>query len=159
MDLETIDQQVEKIIQQRNLDVDALMQNIDRLPLYTIPQIERLLTNLPYQMQKVESEIVALEMLKDEAEMKCKRIEADYKLQSIAKKQAKELISENDRSAWVNSQPEVQDAQDRVLQVKGMIASKKLIFDRYERNFIAVRKLAALMNETENNMGVSQKYV
>lgn len=159
MDLETVDQQLEKIVKQRNIDVDSLIQNVDRLPVYTQPQIERLLTTLPYEMQKVESEITALEIMLDDVEVKCKRVEAEFKLKSIAKKQAKELLSENDRTAWVNSQPEVQEAQDKVIQIKGMLSAKKVVFNRYERNFVAVRKLASLINNTETNMGVSQKYV
>lgn len=159
MDLETVDQQLENIIKQRNIDVDSLIQNVDRLPVFTQPQIERLLTALPYEMQKVESEITALEIMLDDVEIKCKRIESDFKIKSIVKKQAKELLSENDRTAWVNTQPEVQEAQDKVLQVKGMLAAKKVVFNRYERNFVAVRKLASLINNTETNMGVSQKYV
>lgn len=159
MDLETVDQQLENIIKQRNIDVDMLIQNVDRLPVYTQPQIERLLTTLPYEMQRVESEITALEIMLDDVEIKCKRIESEFKIKSIAKKQAKELLSENDRTAWVNTQPEVQEAQDKVIQVKGMLSAKKVVFNRYERNFVAVRKLASLINNTETNMGVSQKYV
>lgn len=159
MDLETVDQQLENIIKQRNIDVDMLIQNVDRLPVYTQPQIERLLTTLPYEMQRVESEITALEIMLDDVEIKCKRVESEFKIKSIAKKQAKELLSENDRTAWVNTQPEVQEVQDRVMQVKGMLATKKVVFNRYDRNFVAVRKLASLINNTETNMGVSQKYV
>lgn len=159
MDLETVDEQLDKIIKQRNLDVDSLMQNVDRLPQFTQPQIEKLLTNLPYQMQKVEAEITALNIMLDDVTLKCKRVEAEYQLKSIARKESKELTSEGDRKAWVASQPEVQEAQDKVLQIKGMVSAKQVVFNRYDRNFTAVRKLASLINNTETNMGVSQKYV
>ena len=110
-------------------------------------------------MEEIESKIVALEMIFDEAQSRCKRIESHYKLLSIAKKQTKELLSEGDRTAWVNCQEEVQQAQDDVLKAKKALKEEQTLFNRLERNFIAVRKIASLVNLTNTVIDESQKYV
>ena len=110
-------------------------------------------------MEQVENKVVALEMIYDEAQSRCKRVESHYKLLSIAKKQSKELLSEGDRTAWVNCQKEVQEAQNDVLKAKKALKEEQTLFNRLERNFIAVRKIASLVNDTEIAIGGSQKYV
>ena len=98
-------------------------------------------------------------MIFDEAQSRCKRVESHYKLLSIAKKQTKELLSEGDRTAWVNCQEEVQKAQDDVLKAKKALKEEQTLFNRLERNFIAVRKIASLVNLTNTVIDESQKYV
>ena len=110
-------------------------------------------------MEQVENKVVALEMIYDEAQSRCKRVESHYKLLSIAKKQSKELLSEGDRTAWVNCQKEVQEAQNDVLKAKKALKEEQTLFNRLERNFIAVRKIASLVNLTNTVIDESQKYV
>ena len=80
-------------------------------------------------------------------------------LRYISKKQSKELLSEGDRTAWVNCQEEVQKAQDDVLKAKKARKEEQTLFNRLERNFIAVRKIASLVNLTNTVIDESQKYV
>lgn len=144
---------------QLTVPIEVLLKNIDFLPKLSIEQTEKLLTSLPYKMEEIESKIVALEMIYDEAQSRCKRIESHYKLLSISKKQSKELLSEGDRTAWVNCQEEVQKAQDDVLKAKKALKEEQTLFNRLDRNFIAVRKIASLVNLTNTVIDESQKYV
>lgn len=145
--------------EQLTVPIEVLLKNIDFLPKLSIEQTEKLLTSLPYKMEEIENKIVALEMIFDEAQSRCKRIESHFKLLSISKKQSKELLSEGDRTAWVNCQPEVQQAQDDVLKAKKALKEEQTLFNRLERNFIAVRKIASLVNITNTTIDESQKYV
>lgn len=155
-----IDERLQTVENEKlTVPIEVLLKNIDFLPKLTIDQVEKLLTSLPYKMEEIESKIVALEMIFDEAQSRCKRIESHYKLLSIVKKQSKELLSEGDRTAWVNCQEEVQQAQDDVLKAKKALKEEQTLYNRLERNFIAVRKIASLVNNTENAIGSSQKYV
>lgn len=155
-----IDERLQTVEEEKlTVPIEVLLKNIDFLPKLSIEQTEKLLTSLPYKMEEIESKIVALEMIFDEAQSRCKRIESHYKLLSIAKKQSKELLSEGDRTAWVNCQEEVQKAQDDVLKAKKALKEEQTLFNRLERNFIAVRKIASLVNLTNTVIDESQKYV
>lgn len=155
-----IDERLKTVEEEKlTVPIEVLLKNIDFLPKLSIEQTEKLLTSLPYKMEEVESKIVALEMIFDEAQSRCKRLESHYKLLSIAKKQSKELLSEGDRTAWVNCQEEVQKAQDDVLKAKKALKEEQTLFNRLERNFIAVRKIASLVNLTNTVIDESQKYV
>ena len=155
-----IDEQLQTVEENSiTVPIEVLLKNIDLLPKLTVDQTERLLTSLPYKMEQIENRIVALEMIYDEAQSRCKRVESRYKLLSISRKQAKELLSEGDRTAWVNCQDEVIEAQDDVLKAKKALKEEQTLFNRLERNFVAVRKIASLINNTETAMGSSQKYV
>lgn len=155
-----IDERLKTVEEEKlTVPIEVLLKNIDFLPKLSIEQTEKLLTSLPYKMEEIESKIVALEMIFDEAQSRCKRIESHYKLLSIAKKQSKELLSEGDRTAWVNCQEEVQQAQDDVLKAKKALKEEQTLFNRLERNFIAVRKIASLVNLTNTVIDESQKYV
>lgn len=155
-----IDERLQTVEEEKlTVPIEVLLKNIDFLPKLSIEQTEKLLTSLPYKMEEIESKIVALEMIFDEAQSRCKRIESHYKLLSIAKKQSKELLSEGDRTAWVNCQEEVQQAQDDVLKAKKALKEEQTLFNRLERNFIAVRKIASLVNLTNTVIDESQKYV
>ena len=155
-----IDERLKTVEEEKlTVPIEVLLKNIDFLPKLSIEQTEKLLTSLPYKMEEIESKIVALEMIFDEAQSRCKRLESHYKLLSIAKKQSKELLSEGDRTAWVNCQEEVQQAQDDVLKAKKALKEEQTLFNRLERNFIAVRKIASLVNLTNTVIDESQKYV
>lgn len=155
-----IDERLQTVEEEKlTVPIEVLLKNIDFLPKLSIEQTEKLLTSLPYKMEEIESKIVALEMIFDEAQSRCKRVESHYKLLSIAKKQTKELLSEGDRTAWVNCQEEVQKAQDDVLKAKKALKEEQTLFNRLERNFIAVRKIASLVNLTNTVIDESQKYV
>lgn len=155
-----IDERLQTVEEEKlTVPIEVLLKNIDFLPKLSIEQTEKLLTSLPYKMEEIESKIVALEMIFDEAQSRCKRVESHYKLLSIAKKQSKELLSEGDRTAWVNCQEEVQKAQDDVLKAKKALKEEQALFNRLERNFIAVRKIASLVNLTNTVIDESQKYV
>lgn len=155
-----IDERLKTVEEEKlTVPIEVLLKNIDFLPKLSIEQTEKLLTSLPYKMEEIESKIVALEMIFDEAQSRCKRIESHYKLLSIAKKQSKELLSEGDRTAWVNCQEEVQQSQDDVLKAKKALKEEQTLFNRLERNFIAVRKIASLVNLTNTVIDESQKYV
>lgn len=155
-----VDERLKTVEEEKlTVPIEVLLKNIDFLPKLSIEQTEKLLTSLPYKMEEIESKIVALEMIFDEAQSRCKRIESHYKLLSIAKKQSKELLSEGDRTAWVNCQEEVQQAQDDVLKAKKALKEEQTLFNRLERNFIAVRKIASLVNITNTVIDESQKYV
>ncbi len=155
-----VDERLKTVEEEKlTVPIEVLLKNIDFLPKLSIEQTEKLLTSLPYKMEEIESKIVALEMIFDEAQSRCKRIESHYKLLSIAKKQSKELLSEGDRTAWVNCQEEVQQAQDDVLKAKKALKEEQTLFNRLERNFIAVRKIASLVNLTNTVIDESQKYV
>lgn len=155
-----IDERLKTVEEEKlTVPIEVLLKNIDFLPKLSIEQTEKLLTSLPYKMEEIESKIVALEMIFDEAQSRCKRVESHYKLLSIAKKQSKELLSEGDRTAWVNCQEEVQKAQDDVLKAKKALKEEQTLFNRLERNFIAVRKIASLVNLTNTVIDESQKYV
>ena len=155
-----IDERLQTVEEEKlTVPIEVLLKNIDFLPKLSIEQTEKLLTSLPYKMEEIESKIVALEMIFDEAQSRCKRIESHYKLLSIAKKQTKELLSEGDRTAWVNCQEEVQKAQDDVLKAKKALKEEQTLFNRLDRNFIAVRKIASLVNLTNTVIDESQKYV
>lgn len=155
-----IDERLQTVEEEKlTVPIEVLLKNIDFLPKLSIGQTEKLLTSLPYKMEEIESKIVALEMIFDEAQSRCKRVESHYKLLSIAKKQTKELLSEGDRTAWVNCQEEVQKAQDDVLKAKKALKEEQTLFNRLERNFIAVRKIASLVNLTNTVIDESQKYV
>ena len=155
-----VDERLKTVEEEKlTVPIEVLLKNIDFLPKLSIEQTEKLLTSLPYKMEEIESKIVALEMIFDEAQSRCKRIESHYKLLSIAKKQSKELLSEGDRTAWVNCQEEVQQAQDDVLKAKKDLKEEQTLFNRLERNFIAVRKIASLVNLTNTVIDESQKYV
>lgn len=155
-----IDERLKTVEEEKlTVPIEVLLKNIDFLPKLSIEQTEKLLTSLPYKMEEIESKIVALEMIFDEAQSRCKRLESHYKLLSIAKKQSKELLSEGDRTAWVNCQEEVQKAQDDVLKAKKALKEEQTLFNRLERNFIAVRKIASLVNLTNTVIDESQKYV
>ena len=155
-----IDERLQTVEEEKlTVPIEVLLKNIDFLPKLSIEQTEKLLTSLPYKMEEIESKIVALEMIFDEAQSRCKRVESHYKLLSIAKKQSKELLSEGDRTAWVNCQEEVQKAQDDVLKAKKALKEEQTLFNRLDRNFIAVRKIASLVNLTNTVIDESQKYV
>ena len=155
-----VDERLKTVEEEKlTVPIEVLLKNIDFLPKLSIEQTEKLLTSLPYKMEEIESKIVALEMIFDEAQSRCKRIESHYKLLSIAKKQSKELLSEGDRTAWVNCQEEVQQDQDDVLKDKKALKEEQTLFNRLERNFIAVRKIASLVNLTNTVIDESQKYV
>ena len=155
-----VDERLKTVEEEKlTVPIEVLLKNIDFLPKLSIEQTEKLLTSLPYKMEEIESKIVALEMIFDEAQSRCKRIESHYKLLSIAKKQSKELLSEGDRTAWVNCQEEVQQAQDDVLKAKKALKEEQTLFNRLERNFIAVRKIASLVNLTNTVIDESLKYV
>lgn len=155
-----VDERLKTVEEEKlTVPIEVLLKNIDFLPKLSIEQTEKLLTSLPYKMEEIESKIVALEMIFDEAQSRCKRIESHYKLLSIAKKQSKELLSEGDRTAWVNCQEEVKQAQDDVLKAKKALKEEQTLFNRLERNFIAVRKIASLVNLTNTVIDESQKYV
>ena len=155
-----VDERLKTVEEEKlTVPIEVLLKNIDFLPKLSIEQTEKLLTSLPYKMEEIESKIVALEMIFDEAQSRCKRIESHYKLLSIAKKQSKELLSDGDRTAWVNCQEEVQQAQDDVLKAKKALKEEQTLFNRLERNFIAVRKIASLVNLTNTVIDESQKYV
>ena len=155
-----IDERLQTVEEEKlTVPIEVLLKNIDFLPKLSIEQTEKLLTSLPYKMEEIESKIVALERIFDEAQSRCKRIESHYKLLSISKKQSKELLSEGDRTAWVNCQEEVQKAQDDVLKAKKALKEEQTLFNRLERNFIAVRKIASLVNLTNTVIDESQKYV
>lgn len=155
-----IDERLQTVEEEKlTVPIEVLLKNIDFLPKLSIEQTEKLLTSLPYKMEEIESKIVALEMIFDEAQSRCKRVESHYKLLSIDKKQSKELLSEGDRTAWVNCQEEVQKAQDDVLKAKKALKEEQTLFNRLERNFIAVRKIASLVNLTNTVIDESQKYV
>ena len=155
-----IDERLQTVEEEKlTVPIEVLLKNIDFLPKLSIEQTEKLLTSLPYKMEEIESKIVALEMIFDEAQSRCKRVESHYKLLSISKKQSKELLSEGDRTAWVNCQEEVQKAQDDVLKAKKALKEEQTLFNRLDRNFIAVRKIASLVNLTNTVIDESQKYV
>ena len=155
-----IDERLQTVEEEKlTVPIEVLLKNIDFLPKLSIEQTEKLLTSLPYKMEEIESKIVALEMIFDEAQSRCKRVESHYKLLTIAKKQSKELLSEGDRTAWVNCQEEVQKAQDDVLKAKKALKEEQTLFNRLDRNFIAVRKIASLVNLTNTVIDESQKYV
>ncbi|MBQ9160934.1 MAG: hypothetical protein IJ122_06390 [Methanobrevibacter sp.] len=157
-ELQSIDNKIKKVEEEKaSIPIDELLRNIDLLPKLSEDQVEKLLTTLPYKMEEIENKLAKLEIIYDEAQTRAKRIEAEFKLKSIELKARKELLSEGDRSSWVLCQQAVQDAQDDVIKAKAILKETQVIFNRYERNFVAVRKIASLINEVNVNMGISQK--
>ena len=55
--------------------------------------------------------------------------------------------------------PDEIKAQDDVLKAKKALKEEQTLFNRLERNFIAVRKIASLVNLTNTVIDESQKYV
>lgn len=157
---DSIDDKIKKIEQDDLVvPIDILLQNINKLPSLNEEQCLKMLTTIPYKLEEIENKITSLEIILDEAEAKQKRLEAQFKLKSIELKQRKELLSEGDRTAWVMCQPEVIQAQDDVFKVRKQLMELQPLHDRLDRNFIAVRKIAGMLNDTSNVLGRSQNYV
>ncbi len=140
-------------------NIDTLLENTRKLGKYDVDQLERLLTVLPYKIQEVEQDAITLQDKYEESEHFRKITEADFKLKSIELKNRKELTSEGDRSAWTQMRPEVQVAQRAEREAKKKYRLCLALLDRYKNQFVAVRKFASMVNDTDNAIGMSQKYL
>lgn len=138
---------------------DKLLSNIDKLPKLSEDQILRLLTVLPYKIEELANKINTLETLRDEVKADLKVKAGQAQLDSIALKQSKELLSEGDRKAWVAVQKDVIKAETDLIHAEYNLRAAEIIYERYVNTFVAARKIASLINESNNAQGMSQKYL
>lgn len=144
------------------MDVKQVQGQIDmisRLPRWTPEQMERLLTSCPYAIEQKTQESINAQLVYEQAKHECQTTYARLKLESIKLKERKELSSEGDRDNWVKVQPDYLDSVKKEMAAKEVWLNINVQLEKYKDIFIAVRKFAGMLNDSENLMGVSQKYV
>lgn len=121
-------------------------------------EIQSLLSNLP-------KTIYAYGIDKKEKFTKWEEAKSQVKLQRALKmleagvlKARKDLASEGDRKAWVDSRDEVINAETAEITAHGAYIAAELLEKHAENLFVAVRKAASMIEQDNKSMARESKY-
>lgn len=129
----------------------------DQMPRWEVKDLEGLFRSLPYLLWIHSNRLVELKDKLDVLKQEEKELRANLKLKSIEFKLKKELISEADRSSWVDCQPELQAKNRAIIKATRDVAMQQNLVDRLTNTFIAARKAASLIGYSEQQINYGQK--
>lgn len=133
------------------------LQYADQMPRWDVKDLEGLFRSLPYLIWIHSNRLVELKDKLDTIKQQEKELRAELKLRSIELKNRKELTSESDRTAWVDSRPEMKEKQQNILDATRDVNMQQNLVDRLDRTFISARKAASLIGYSEQQINFGQK--
>ena len=141
------------------MNIDERLKSIKKLQFYSEEDLQKLLTTLPYYMEQFANEAEDIRYKLDNQSAIVKETRAKVRQEAIKMKERKELTSATDRDAWVDLNPELKDEEQKERDLKHEYNIKMIAWQRLVDQFVAVRKFAGMLNDTNNYLGQSQKFV
>nr|DAV53580.1 MAG TPA: hypothetical protein [Caudoviricetes sp.] len=117
---------------------------------YTEDQIRELLSRMPATIYKYATELSEAQTELDKVEHNLRVVKAKCHLYASANKEVLQLSSVDDRKSWVIQQDEVRSAEDEVIAASAKVKIANIKYERAEHEFIAVRKLASLLESEKS---------
>ena len=133
------------------------LQYADKMPRWEVQDLEGLFRSLPYLIWMHSNRLVELRDKLDTIKQEEKELRSEFRLQSIELKNRKELTSESDRTAWVESRPEVKAKAREVLVATRDVSVQQNLVERLDHTFVAARKAATLIGYSEQQLNYGQK--
>lgn len=135
------------------------LQYADKMPRWEVQDLEGLFRSLPYLIWMHSNRLVELRDKLDTLKQEEKELRADLKLRSIELKNRKELSSESDRTAWVDSRPEMKEKQRSILMATRDVSMQQNLVERLDHTFTAARKAATLIGYSDQQLSYGQQKV
>lgn len=132
--------------------------NANDLEPFAEPEIQSLLSNLPKTIYAYGVDKKDKFRLWEESKSQVKIQRALKMLESVALKERKQLTSEGDRKAWVDTRDEVINAESAEISAHGAYISAELLEKHAEDLFVAVRKAGSMIEKDNLNMNREGKY-
>lgn len=125
---------------------------------YNVMQIQELLSRMPqtireYGEQAAEA-MAEVEMRKADL----KKARAIVMLEASVRKEQLGLSSEKDRVAYTDQDVRVVEAEISLIEARGNYESTKLKYEQADNTFVAVRKLASMIQADEENQKLYERY-
>lgn len=132
--------------------------DLSKIDGYTVRDVSALLSRMPATICHYADEVIRCKQELDEANHSMKLTRAKYQLQASANKEALGLSSVDDRKAWVELQPEVDEAEARIIKATAALAVANSKLDRADNEFITARKLASMIEKRYDAQERADKY-
>lgn len=126
--------------------------------IYSEDQIREILSRMPATIYKLASHVNDAQVELDMANHNLKVVKAKLHLYASTNKDALSLSSVDDRKAWVIQNDEVCEAEKEVIAASAQVKIAQIKCDRAEHEFIAVRKLASLLEKEKDTQANYDKY-
>lgn len=126
--------------------------------LYDDETIKKGLAILPYAIQQAAEEMIRLEKAYKNKENETKRVAAKLGVEAIRLKEAKNLSSATDRTAWVQTHPDYIQAQEEELDSREKFQLAKVKAERLKNNLDVFQKLMTERINSDYLIDRSQKY-
>lgn len=112
-------------------------------------QVATMITNLPERKWNAAQAVVNNTIFKKDADSKLKVIRATMGFRASNQKTALGLSSASDRSAWVDTQKEVQEAEIESINADAELLSSKLAYECLDDLFTAGKRIMNYLIEQE----------
>ena len=125
---------------------------------YSVMQIQELLSRMPQTIREYGERCAEAMTDVDMKKYELKKSRAIIMLEASTNKEALGLSSEKDRVAYVDQSEVVVMAEIDLITAKGNYEGLKLKYEQAENTFVAVRKLASMIQADEENQKLYDKY-
>lgn len=116
---------------------------------FDIVQVSSMIRAIPERKWNAAQAIVDATVTKKTADGNLKAIKATRLLEASRGKEATGLSNAQDRSAWVDSQPEIQEAELEVINSEATLLAAKLGYECLDDLFTAGKKIMDYLVEQE----------
>ena len=118
---------------------------------YSVMQIQELLSRMPQTIREYGERCANAMSDVDMKKYELKKQRAIVMLEASSMKEQLGLSSEKDRVAYVDQDERVVTAEIALIDAKGEYESLKLKYEQADNTFVAVRKLASMVQADEEN--------
>ena len=125
---------------------------------YSVMQIQELLSRMPQTIREYGERCAEAMADVDMKKYELRKERAIAMLGASTNKEALGLSSEKDRVAYVDQSENVVRAEIALIEAKGNYESLKLKYEQADNTFVAVRKLASMIQADEENQRLHDKY-
>lgn len=125
---------------------------------YSVMQIQELLSRMPQTIREYGERCANAMSELDMKKYELKKQRAIVMLEASAMKEQLGLSSEKDRVAYTDQDERVVTAEIALIEAKGEYEGLKLKYEQADNTFVAVRKLASMVQADEENQRLYDKY-
>lgn len=125
---------------------------------YKVNQIQELLSRMPQTIREYGERAAEAMGTVELAKSNYKKALAAAQLVASQNKEDFGLSSEKDRQAWAINREEVAEAELSLQEAKIEYEGLRLKYEQSENTFVAVRKLASMIQADEENQQLYDKY-
>jgi 3-mercaptopyruvate sulfurtransferase SseA len=136
----------------------ALAEGLDvsEIDKYTTDQVETLLKKLPISKYKAAQEMVSALIVMKDAKRHLSKTRAQALMRATGHRET--LTNAQDRKAWADEQPEVEEAEMNLISAEARLKMAELKLEAMDDILNAVKKIASIRIEQDKDQANAHRY-